>query len=235
MRKKHKEKVVSLQAGVDLLPESVLVVRVPVGASLVKLARRRHDDLLGRLDELHAETLADVPCDVAVEQPASGVVGRESNRHPAATRKSSGVTAGRSSPVHDSSAGIVDTPSLADDEVIVAVKMHGVRNWRKALDGLDHPVVPLAFAGGWNDVQLGRVLGVAVHEVLESRGLPVHVDGAGVDRPDGESITVRLELGTSEVDVHGLVGEGSDGNGLLPVRSEVSWFSADSGLSEGTA
>jgi hypothetical protein len=58
---------ISLQAGVDLLPECVLVVRVPVGASLIELARRRHDDLLRRLDELHAETLTDVPCDVAVE------------------------------------------------------------------------------------------------------------------------------------------------------------------------
>ena len=65
---------VSLQARVDLLPERVLVVRVPVGASLIELARRRHDNLLGRLDELHAETLANVPCDVAVEEPASGVV-----------------------------------------------------------------------------------------------------------------------------------------------------------------
>jgi hypothetical protein len=55
------------QAGVMLLPERVLVVRVPVVASLRELAGGRVLDLVGRLDELHAETFADVPCDVTVE------------------------------------------------------------------------------------------------------------------------------------------------------------------------
>jgi hypothetical protein len=56
-----------LQARVVLFPESVLVVRVPVIARLRELAGRRILDLVERLDELHAQTSADVPCDVAVE------------------------------------------------------------------------------------------------------------------------------------------------------------------------
>jgi hypothetical protein len=56
-----------LQARVVLLPESVLVVRVPVVARLRELAGRRVLDLVGRFDELHTQTSADVPCDVTVE------------------------------------------------------------------------------------------------------------------------------------------------------------------------
>jgi hypothetical protein len=55
------------QARVMLLPEGVLVVRVPVVARVRELAGGRVLDLVGRLDELHAQTFADVPCDVAVE------------------------------------------------------------------------------------------------------------------------------------------------------------------------
>lgn len=57
----------NLQTRVVLLVESGLRVVVPVRASLFVLALRRERDLVGRLDELHAETFADVPCDVAVE------------------------------------------------------------------------------------------------------------------------------------------------------------------------
>jgi hypothetical protein len=53
-----------------LLPESVLVVRVPVVASLRELAGGRVLNLVGRLDELHAQAFADVPCDVAVKTRA---------------------------------------------------------------------------------------------------------------------------------------------------------------------
>ena len=56
-----------LQARVVLFPESVLVVRVPVIARLRELAGRGVLDLVGRLEELHAQTAADVPCDMAVE------------------------------------------------------------------------------------------------------------------------------------------------------------------------
>ena len=59
-----------LQARVMLLPESVLVVRVPVVARLRELAGGRVLDLVGRFDELHAQAFADVPCDVAVQTRA---------------------------------------------------------------------------------------------------------------------------------------------------------------------
>ena len=166
-------------------------------------------------------------------QPSARVVRRERNCHPAATGESGGVAAGRSVPVQDGAARVVDAPSLADDEVIVAVEMHGVRDRGGALHGLDQPVVPLAIAGGRDDVQLGWVVGVAIHQVFESGCLPVDVDGRCVDGPDDHGVAVRLELGLGEVDVHRLVDERSGRNGLLPVRCQICWLSADVGLAVG--
>jgi hypothetical protein len=65
--KERKYAYTLLQARIMLLPERVLVVRVPVVARLREFAGGRVLDLIGRLDELHAQTAADVPCDVAVE------------------------------------------------------------------------------------------------------------------------------------------------------------------------
>lgn len=67
----------SLQTRVMLLVVSSLLVSLPVGTSLVVLAPGWVLDLIGRFHELHAEALADVPCDVAVEsffQCVSGVI-----------------------------------------------------------------------------------------------------------------------------------------------------------------
>lgn len=66
-RKRERRMATRSQARVMLLPECVLVVRVPVVARLRELAGGRVLDLVGRFDELHAQAFADVPCDVAVE------------------------------------------------------------------------------------------------------------------------------------------------------------------------
>lgn len=66
-KEREREMAARSQTRVMLLPERVLVVRVPVVARLRELAGGRVLDLVGRFDELHAQTFADVPCDVAVE------------------------------------------------------------------------------------------------------------------------------------------------------------------------
>lgn len=48
----------------------VLLERV----ALVDVRSARHRDLVLRLEELHAQPLGDVPCNVTMEQPSSGII-----------------------------------------------------------------------------------------------------------------------------------------------------------------
>ena len=66
----------TLQAGVDLGPNGVLPVLIPVGAGGLPGGVGEDDGALA-LEELHAEALADVPRDVAVHEPGARVVGLE--------------------------------------------------------------------------------------------------------------------------------------------------------------
>lgn len=119
----NSDETLELQPRIVLLVESVLRVVVPVRAGALVLLGGRVGDLVGHLEELHAETLADVPRDVAVQQPGARVVGGEGDGEPAAARESRGVAARRCVPVQHGGAGVVDAAALADDEVVVAVEV----------------------------------------------------------------------------------------------------------------
>lgn len=120
---RNSNKRLELQARIVLLVESVLRVVVPVRARALVLLGGRVGDLVGHLEELHAEALADVPRDVAVQQPGARVVGGEGDGEPAAAGQSRSVAARGSVPVQHGGAGVVDAAALADDEVVVAVEV----------------------------------------------------------------------------------------------------------------
>lgn len=82
---------------------------------------------LGRsLEELKTETLRDVPCNVAVHQPGTGVVSRESQSQPSVTGQSGSVTTRRVVELQARGEGVVpSTDTRSEDVEVVTVQV----NW----------------------------------------------------------------------------------------------------------
>ena len=61
------------------------------------------------LDELYTQTFGNVPCNVAMHEPDSGVVCREGDQQPTKTGKDGSVATGRIGKVEVCGAGVKDT------------------------------------------------------------------------------------------------------------------------------
>lgn len=219
----------------------LLVVRrtnviFPSAALVVVVVRARQHHRVGRLQELHAQALADVPRDVAVHEPGARVVGVESDGEPTRGRHGSGVAARRRVEVERARlAGVVGAAAGAEDEEVVAVQVDGVRRGWQAVELLDEPVVPAAFVTSGHDVDGLGVARVVVHDIGYGRIGPVDVDGL-VEGPDNDGGAVGNDNGLSDVDVHVLElrGKVAAWNGLVPVWGQGAWSVAGRGFCEST-
>ena len=88
---------------------------------------------------------------------------------------------------------------------------------------LDDPKVPGARILSGQDVVGFRVVGVAVHEVLESGLVPLDVHAGLIEGPDEDGVAAGDDDGFGDVDCEGVdVGEeGVLGHSLFPVRRQV--------------
>ena len=163
-------------------------VLAPLAASLLVLAQVLLADLVGllggALEEVGAEAAADMPGDVAVEEPVARVVGPEGDDDPAVAGKHGDVAAGGVLEVEVPAAegrGLALGRRVAQDQEVVPVQVHRVR---QRVLVLDHPVRVHVLLVDDVDVLAGRVRSVALKHVVEHRPVPVDVDGAAVDLPD---------------------------------------------------
>ena len=83
------------KTAVNLGESHVRSVLVPVRTLLLKLSRIRQRNLVLGFKELNTETLRDVPGNVAMHEPSTGVVGREGQNEPARSGQSGCVSARR--------------------------------------------------------------------------------------------------------------------------------------------
>jgi len=121
-----------------------LPVVIPLPAPLVKLilVANGAGNLVLALEELHAEALTGVPCDMAMHDPGAWVISREGDEEIATRGKSCSVAA--SGIVEGEAVGgaVPDAGALADDVEVVAVQMDGMRQGNEGAR-LDPPEIPL--------------------------------------------------------------------------------------------
>lgn len=84
-----------LDATVNLREGHVRSVLLPTRTLLCELALIRQHNRVLCFEELDAQTLGDVPCNMAMHEPSTRVVGRESKNKPARSRQSGCVSARR--------------------------------------------------------------------------------------------------------------------------------------------
>lgn len=188
---------IDLGVGVSrpVCPPGIAVVVVLV---LVRLAETVAQ-VIGALEILHRQTARHVPGNVAVEKPSTGVVRLEGDEQPSVGGKHGDVATDRVGALEQGhvSGGIEAVACLrnagllvggaADDEEIMTVKMHRVRNAEGAgRVVLDEPVSPLVDAVDGDDVGLRRIAGVLGNDVVNNRFVPVDINGAAIDLPDKE-------------------------------------------------
>ena len=88
---------------------------------------------------------------------------------------------------------------------------------------LNNPEIPGASIFGRQDVVRFGIVGVAVHEVLESGFVPLDIHAGLIEGPDEDGVASRYNDGFGDVDCEGVdVGEeGVLGHSLFPVRRQV--------------
>lgn len=135
------------------------------------------------LDELHAETLGCVPCDMAMEQPRTRVVQLERDSQVAVSRQSGDIATRRVDEVEVCGSETEGADRLSDDEEIVAVHVDWVVETDSSLV-LDHVHRPCGCGTvEGNDVVWSWEDGYIVEDLDDGRGVPVKHESRGVDGP----------------------------------------------------
>lgn len=205
-----------LQARVVLWVEACRVVVLPALAGGLKLLElHRVGDLVLALEELHAETHADMPGDVAMHEPRAWVVRLEGDHHPAAGRKHGDISADRVVEVEVGvSSGCIRSGAVGDWRV--AVEEGAVTNAEEEevvtvkVDRMGEEVVVL------NDPPGPFVLGVELHnvgslhesvillgDVGEGGLVPLDIHRVTIDSPAEDRLAV--DFGCGEVYVENVL------------------------------
>lgn len=204
-------------------------VLAPLAAGLLVLVEVLVADevllLAGALEEVDAEAAADVPGNVAVEEPIARVVRLEGDDEPAVAGQHGHVAAGWILEVQAAPAErrrLSHLGRVAEDQKVVSVQVHRVR---QEVLVLNHPVRVHVLLVDDVDVLVGRVRRVALEHVVEHGAVPVDVDVVAVDLPDERGwVEGHLQVPVRvEGEVGGRTGDNGNKVGRVLAGSVVRW------------
>ena len=183
-----------------------MLIRLPLIALILPIfPNAQARDLVRLFEKLRRQTQADMPRDVAMHEPRTGIVSNERNY-----QVSSGGEHGDISPwrilVIQSLAVVEDADAGAHDVKIVAVQVDwvGLGRWKCGYR-LNHPVGPSVGFGEGDEIHCGWIGIVTSQDVFEGGFVPFDGHGVEVEVPLEEGLAgLVFDEGEPDVEDGGL-------------------------------